>query len=390
MKILEYIKTNEEQSTKFFKFNIYRNMKLKRKQYILNGLITIIKKYDKYHHIKIKYIKFLNKTIIKNIENGEIRLLYILNIPIIKQSSISYYSKRITKKINKKYDDIYFIIGNSGEMYAFLTYFASTFIQRNRSKNPLIVGTQSYHSDIIKMIMPQIANINIKYSYFIKQNIFKIGKQRFFIIFNDYYLKDHIKKINTINKEMNYFKFMRNELNLNNEELIINKISISKEEEKNMSEKVNEIGLNIEKFIFIAPEAKSFKLTTNDFWKEIIKELESKEYDIFLNINDNTVTKNELSLNNKSKSCFLTFAQAFALAKRAKKIITLRSGFSEILMQTGTIMDVVYSERNLYNYHNLKNYTKLKEMGEINNYLVCEETTKEELKNIVKEICLIK
>ena len=44
------------------------------------------------------------------------------------------------------------------------------------------------------------------------------------------------------------------------------------------------------------------------------------------------------------KTCFLTYSEAFALAKLSKKIISLRSGFAELLTQANVPMDILFTK----------------------------------------------
>ena len=78
-----------------------------------------------------------------------------------------------------------------------------------------------------------------------------------------------------------------------------------------------------------------------DFWLELISKFQSKGYDVFMNL-----TGKEFELENtlSYKTCNLTFSEVFALARLSKKIISLRSGLTEFLIQTGVSMDVLYTK----------------------------------------------
>ena len=108
-----------------------------------------------------------------------------------------------------------------------------------------------------------------------------------------------------------------------------------------MLEKVSATGLNLDKFVFLTPEAQSCKLCDEGFWCELINKFQSEGYDVFVNLaSDNVRLQNTISY----KTCSLSLEEAFALAKRAKKIVSLRSGFTEILLQTEAPMDILYTE----------------------------------------------
>ena len=102
-----------------------------------------------------------------------------------------------------------------------------------------------------------------------------------------------------------------------------------------MLNKVKKTGLNLENFVYIAPDASSCELeNSKEYWVNIAERF--KDFDIFWN-----TTK---SAPEGAKHCNLKVAEAFALAKHAKKIIALRSGFSELLTQTGVPIEIIYTK----------------------------------------------
>ena len=116
-----------------------------------------------------------------------------------------------------------------------------------------------------------------------------------------------------------------------------------------MLRKIGMTGLNLDNFVFLAPEAISCKFYDEDFWVVLINKLQEKGYDVFVNL-----VEKESKLKNAQdfKSCNLTFAEAFALVKKSKRIVSLRSGFTEFLLQTEVPMDVLYTKfknRNMFN-----------------------------------------
>ena len=120
----------------------------------------------------------------------------------------------------------------------------------------------------------------------------------------------------------------------------MNSVNVPNESEKSMLNKIKSLNLDLSKFIFIAPEAITCELLDNSFWKILIEDFKNLGFDIFVNLVD---TKFNIGLDNY-KTCSLSVSEAFALAKRAKKIVTLRSGFSELLVQAGVPIDILYNK----------------------------------------------
>lgn len=386
MKIFEFKKNKTERYFKLFGITIYKNLSKEREQFILNGLISIKKEWIPKEYIKKKEIKILNHSLIKLKEDGDYCYFYIFNKLIKKQRAIDYYGKKLVKYIENKHDDIYIFSANSGETFIFLTYFADAFIKKHSSKKPLFICLQKYLCELVKMIYPEIPCIYIKTPFmFVKQEPFIYKNKRFFRIFNITFLEKAYKKIKDETIPCSYFKLQQEELNISDEEIKIKPIKISKEVEESMNTKVKEIGLNIDNFIFIAPEAKSCLSADNDFWINIINEFHEKGYDIFMNLNDNKVHINEVEY----KSSLLTLSEGFALAKRAKKIITLRSGFAEILSQSGVDMDVIYTDKGMYRTFQISKHIPLYNSGKINDILIPENASREDMMQICKKITIL-
>lgn len=347
MKIYEYIRGENERTIKLFGKTFMAQtsdfMTAERYQTFLGGLITTIKINDPTTDCSNKEIKILNKTIIKREEKDNYRIYCTGDKCIYCTSLLDDFKKQYFKYFDKKYDDIYVLRANSGEIYLTLTYIIDALIKRNNSKSPLLVATQKYHVDMIKMICPDIPYVYTKkLKIRIAGDSFNIDKYRFFLLFDSCHFKqvEHDIKRNPLG-EHHYFKSILKKLNMTEHDIKYRKISVPLEDEQSMLNKIAKTGLNINKFVFIAPEAQSCKLYDEDFWVELINNLQEKGYDVFVNlVEDDIKLKGALDF----KTCDLSFAEAFALAKRAKKIVSLRSGFTEFLLQTDVPIDVLYTK----------------------------------------------
>ena len=111
-----------------------------------------------------KYI-FLNKTILKRTDINDTRFWTIGNKVIKKESLKILFQKRISKKIDDKYDDIYFCTSNIGEYYTFLKYVLKDCIKKHNSKHPIIIADRKQHKTLANILHPEIPcivkNINI-------------------------------------------------------------------------------------------------------------------------------------------------------------------------------------------------------------------------------------
>lgn len=347
MKIYEYIRGENERTIKLFGKTFMSQtsdyMTAERYQSFLGGLITTIKVNDQIADCSKKDIQILGHSISKRIEENNYRTYYSFGKKIKKVSLLEEFKKQYFKYFDKDYDDIYILRANSGETYLTLTYVIDTLIKKNGSKKPLLVATLPYHVDLIRMLCPDIPYVYTKKLRIkIAENSFKIDNFRFFLLFDSPHFKqvEHDIKNNPLG-EHHYFKSILNRLEIKESDIQYRRVSIPVEDERSMLNKIAKTGLNINKFVFIAPEAQSCKLYDEDFWCELINQFQDKDYDVFVNLVEDDI---KLKSAKDYKTCDLSFAEAFALAKRAQKIVSLRSGFAEFLLQTGVPIDVLYTK----------------------------------------------
>lgn len=347
MKIYEYIRGENERIAKIFGLPIIKQTSdyrtSERYQEFFGGLISTTKLNSQICDGSTKDIQILGKSVIKRIEENNYRIYSFLGKEYRKISLLKEFKKSYFKYFNKEYDDIYILRANSGEIYLTLTYLIDSLINKNRSINPLLVATEKYHVDMIKMICPNLPYVYIKkFNLKIVGESFKIDNFRFFVLFDSVHFRqvEIDIKSNEVGKH-HYFKSILNKLNLSAEDLHMRKINVLHSTDVSMLDKVNQTGLNLDKFVFLAPEAQSCKLYDEDFWSDLINHLQTNGYDVFVNLVGNDI---KLKSAKDYKTCYLTFAEAFALAKRARKIVSLRSGFTEFLLQTNVPIDVLYTK----------------------------------------------
>lgn len=310
------------------------------KKLYFNKILKSYRVFDSSNYRNIQYIYFLNVLFLKKEEDGEYINFYLFNKLIKKFSIEEYIKKHFLPFIDKSHDRAYILNANSGEIYLFLMFLFDTLNQKDNIKNPIFIATKSYHIDLIKMICPEIPYI------FTKKFYTNIKKEKFYIEgieFQEIFVNKHFKKVETKIKTeptntVHYFDEMKKTLQLNNL-ASSRQIKCSIESTKTALKKVQDIGLNLNNFVIISPEANSCLPLPIKFWEELILKLQEKGYDIFVNTTLNRFNTNKVTY----KSCFLTYSEAFAIAKYAKKIYSLRSGFTEFLLNTNVPIEIYYT-----------------------------------------------
>ena len=94
--------------------------------------------------------------------------------------------------------------------------------------------------------------------------------------------------------------------------------------------------LNIDNFVFINPEVKSLKPLSCEFWSNLCTELKNKGYDIYVN--------SKKGVSSLGHAAQLSIIEALYLASKAKYIITMRTGFSELLSCLNIPMHTIYTD----------------------------------------------
>ncbi len=345
MKIYEYIKSENRRESKILGLTIYEQYSDyktgNRTQNFLNGFISTSKVSDNYEYHIEKEVKIAGKSFIKRVLNDNEYVWYFTGIPIKRLKLAYFYKKHYLKGVKERYDDVYILDANSGEIYLFLVYFLNAYMKKNVSKKVLLVATKKYHIDLIETICPEIPYIFRKK---LRKNInadkFNYDGINFYMVFQHSHFKRIDNELHKKNEDLNYFKAIKERLNIRDSEIEMRKVVISEDIRKSVYEKVKQTGLNINNFIFVSPEANSCRNLPENFWRNLINKYKELGYDIYVNLTDG---KNIFS-GGEYKSIDLSYKEAFVLAELAKKIVALRSGLVEFLLQTNVPMDILYTE----------------------------------------------
>lgn len=313
-----------------------------------------LKKYN--NQIKRLESKFGTKNILHDI-------FYYIRIFILKL--------RIKNKIFRKRK----LLINLPEKFVFLDEYIKTLPDNVKQINILetSLGETLVFAKILKYLNENEYNNFAHLLFKPKQDIFQLysdfnikylGKGRIGLKDNIYYYKG--KKVKFFfstefwfslwNSKEHFLDAFQKELNIDLSKIDMTKEpKISENTRKTALEKANEIKLNLNKFIFISPEASSIDQLPKEFWEKITNNYLEQGYDVFNNITDwHNYIKH-------SKTCDLTIEEAYVIASYAKKIIGLRSGFLELFLTLDVPMDVIYNmdknSKNRFLVNIFENYT---------------------------------
>lgn len=288
-----------------------------------------------------KTVSVFNKTLYERVIENNYKTYYVFGKKVYSVSLCDILIRQYSGLFGE-HDHIYVLRANAGEIYLVLVYILDFLIKRNQSKNPLLLASKKYHMDMIKMICPDINCVYVdKFETKIVLDEFDAGRYKITMLFQMMHFKQiEFDMLQNGCDSLHYFDAILKRFHMNREDVGFRKIIIEEEPEKTMLEKVGMIGLDINNFVFIAPEAQSCEMCPDGFWRGVVDKLKLDGVDVYVNLAKNS---DMMALFDGCKTCDLSFQEAFALARLSKKIIALRSGFVEMLLQAGVEMEVIYT-----------------------------------------------
>src|SRR5574344_2196773 len=256
----------------------------RRVQRYLGNLISTCKvEKDK---VETKTVKILNKIVSKRIVDEDYKREYLFG-HLVKQIDLK---QKFMKKYGKyfgEYNNIFILNANSGEIYLFLTYVIDAFMKKNNCKRPLLVATKKYHIDLIEMLCPEFLHMYLKKCRDFSRTYTKINDKNFYMFFTgDHFIQVEQDIKNSPLDTSHYFYAILEDLNISKEKLKYREVKIPQNIETTMLDKVSKTNLNLNNFVFVAPEAASCEEYDNEFWVDLTNEFHKNGIDVFMNIVD--------------------------------------------------------------------------------------------------------
>ena len=249
--------------------------------------------------------------------------LYLFGIAYFKKSSRKLLYKVVLEEFSKKqkeYKHIFINFNCSGETYLYLSYI-------NLPKDSVLIATRKYHIDLCHMMHPEVDCVYLP-DLINLRSIDDVYKEEFAgkTFYNVLPFKHFERLERKLDKgeDVHYCEEICKMMGINSTTKAKFPI-ISEEVKASAIKKAKRISLNLDNFVFIAPESQSNEDPATNFWENIIEDFYKKGLDVFVNVMEQD------SKYGCAKTCFLTFEEAYYIASLSKEIIGLRSGFMEPL-----------------------------------------------------------
>lgn len=215
-----------------------------------------------------------------------------------------------------KYKSFKIIESNLGEAVIFaLTY-------KHWWNGEMVVVTKRYHLDVFKMLAPEVP-------------VFLCREKSSFWETSEY--KNHTFSFVLSNHDLGQMNLTQRHLFDNWQNYLGKKLQsekyaepvVSEEARVSATQKLKNMGLSLENLIFISDEALSLTPLPEEFWSSIIKAIQDKKYQFFIN---------------KSQGDnILTIEETYFVASHCKMIIALRSGLIDLLCLINKPLRIIYT-----------------------------------------------
>lgn len=296
-------------------------------------------------------LKIFNIPIIQIKDKSKGKDMHIKFLPLKKGLREKFFRKIINQYPD--YKDYYIIKQASGEPYL-LTSFIDKVIEKNGNNKSLIFGIKPYHKNIFNMFVPNIDCRAVKHLGadvipLLKKDKYTYKGRNFYsylpgYLFNNFYTEALKDETNT----MHYFDCILNLFGLKREDACAKQAVIPSNVYEKIEEQAKEVNLNLEKFVFLAPEAMSCAPYSDDFWIKLINKLKDLGFDIYLN------SVKETPLKDYCKTFPSDFEEAYVLAQKSKAVIALRCGLIEMFSTMDKPFFVIYTHFSKRNYPTAK------------------------------------
>lgn len=310
------------------------------RQIFLGGLFSSRKENRHSPEIREKCFCLLGLPLWVWKEDTQYRSLTAFGLTVWRETWEQFIAKSSLAQMFDNAKHIFLFNSNSGEVFLFLKYLLPNLLKHSPEKRFLLAGSKQYHLEMARIICPDMpcTLIEDKTLTRLPSPSYDIGGRHIDVLFTAGYFRA-VEDSLTIDRPRHYFseaiRFFGLEGKLS-EQL---HVSIPQPVEQDALEKASSLSLCMENFVFLAPEAASCAQLPDEFWRRLAKAFQERGSDIFVNAVKRADFAAEIG-----KTCCLSYAEAFALARRAKGIVSLRSGLTEFLMDTEVPLDVIYTD----------------------------------------------
>ena len=266
--------------------------------------------------------------------------------------------EQILRCIDPGHDDVYLLLLHLGDAYTWLCYMG-TLLRRHGSRNAVLAVWSRQHEELAAMTRPDLPRVLLPggtqaVAYcerLIGLPQVRVGPFRIFMCPNFHVVHRRLdlpqRRAGFSHKLDNfaaYFGCRAQDCDLPCLRLLPAAVAEAERE-------AGRHGLDLQRFVMLCPEANSCAGPGWPFWKKLAEAMRARGCGVYVN-----ATRPGTWPPEAGHTFALSFAGACALAFRARRIIILRCGMSEVLAQSGADMDVLHVNSFFRYYLSLSRY----------------------------------
>ena len=288
-----------------------------------------------------------------------------LRVRAVPDAFLRRFTAECAESLAAGHDHVYILTRHCGDAFQVLTLLRGIIRVRGSHRPLLLVFTASMH-DLARMLCPELPCrlFCSDYPYLQELNArftcesFAAGGQMFTILFTDWYCSTVLTQAHRrLGGGSRRLEALAASYGVSYDPRCDGRAAILEDAARSLQEKCDRAGFTAENFVLLAPESFTLRPLRRRFWAELARRFMEDGHGVFINMLAGrpesaghaylrpAMTDQDLhgSWPEGCHSFYLTFAEVYALAARAARIVTMRSGLAELLAQLPVPMEVLYT-----------------------------------------------
>lgn len=326
----------------------YKKFRKERVLIVLGGIFSFYRYKNLYWCVKFFWITLFCWSVL-NYKNTKETTFSIFPVKDFKKYVRELLFEEFIFQIDSQTENIIFLRSGAGDTYIF-SIILDAYMQK---KNINLTNTCFSSGRILNKKIILLSNPNIKYKNILlpvdlflfsceKEQYRYKGKNIHFVLPKDFVYKFFEDLKNNV-KRNHIFTEICNLYSVDKTKIKSTQVYLPDGTKDRAISKIKKYNLNLDKFVYLIPDSLSSICMSENFWKNLEKQLKFLGYDVFYNTKE------------------LDLFEAYYIATQSKAIIGMTSGFLEIMLQTGVPIYCIFTKLLLHNVPAQKNaeiYTK--------------------------------
>lgn len=320
----------------------YKKFRKERVLIVLGGIFSFYRYKNLYWCVKFFWITLFCWSVL-NYKNTKETTFSIFPVKDFKKYVRELLFEELVSQVEAQIENIIFLRCGIGETYIFSTILEAYMSKKNINLSDTCFGGSSIlFRDVLLMKQQSLIyrQFPLPRDLFLfsceKEHYRYRGKDIYFVLSKDFAYK-LCEDLKSNVKRNNIFTEICNLYGIDKTKIQSTQVYLPDGTNDRAISKIKKYNLNLDKFVYLMPDANSSLCLSTKFWKKLEAQLRSLGYDVFYN------TK------------ALDLFESFYIAANSKAIIGLTSGFLDMMLQTGVPIYCIFTKLLLHNVPAKKN-----------------------------------